>query len=482
MPLFQNTVCDILNHKASHIYRVFRRGIRRCVGQIQILQFRGFHSCPDSGGQHINALIHTFIAYDLRTQQAISRLFKDHLHCHDFPAGVVTCMAHGRQDNRINIQPCFSGVGLIYAGSSGSHAKDLDDTAALGAGIMAVSATDVVRSDSSLFIGRASQRDQSILPGDEVLHLHRIAHGIDVGNRGFHSVIDHNTAFNAQFQPGILCKGGFGRNTNGQDYHIRMERLFVFQQHIHAAVPFLKPFYGMTKCQLYTVLAHFIMDERSHIGIKGIHKLFWTLDNGDIHPQLSQVFCQLQSNEATTCQYSGFGMVCIDVILDAEGIFNSAQGKQLIKTYTGKPGLGRLGSGRENQLVIALLELLTGFQIFHGNFFFFGMDSRDLMAHLHVYMEPGEEAFRGLEGQIRPIGNHITDIVWQTTVGIGDIPRALKNYDFCLLIQSANTGGSGSTACHTAYNDNFHIIVPPFLHKRKFRLCFSRWYNPSASK
>ena len=34
-------------------------------GQIQILQFRGFHSCPDSGGQHINALIHTFIAYDL---------------------------------------------------------------------------------------------------------------------------------------------------------------------------------------------------------------------------------------------------------------------------------------------------------------------------------------------------------------------------------------------------------------------------------
>lgn len=27
MPLFQNTVCDIFNHKASHIYRVFRRGI-----------------------------------------------------------------------------------------------------------------------------------------------------------------------------------------------------------------------------------------------------------------------------------------------------------------------------------------------------------------------------------------------------------------------------------------------------------------------
>ena len=43
----------------------------------------------------IAILISALGAYDLRTQQAISRLFKDHLHCHDFPAGVVTCMAHG---------------------------------------------------------------------------------------------------------------------------------------------------------------------------------------------------------------------------------------------------------------------------------------------------------------------------------------------------------------------------------------------------
>ena len=86
------------------------------------------------------------------------------------------------------------------------------------------------------------------------------------------------------------------------------------------------------------------------------------------------------------------------------------------------------------------------------------MDSRDLMAHLHVYMEPGEEAFRGLEDQIRPIGNHITDIVWQTTVGIGDIPRALKNYDFCLLIQSANTGGSGSTLNDACLFWDFHSL------------------------
>ena len=198
MPLFQNTFCDILNHKARHVYRVFGGGIRRCVGQIQILQFCGFHSCPDSGSQHINPLVHPFIAHDLSTQKAVGFFLKYHFHGHDLPTGVVARMAHRRQDNRINIQPCFSGVGLIHTGGGGGHVKDLDDTAALRAGIPAVSAADVVRNNSSLFIGRACQRNQSILPGDEVLHLHRIAHGIDVGNGSFHPVIDHNTSFNAQ--------------------------------------------------------------------------------------------------------------------------------------------------------------------------------------------------------------------------------------------------------------------------------------------
>ena len=63
-----------------------------------------------------------------------------------------------------------------------------------------------------------------------------------------------------------------------------MEGHFIFQKHIHAAVLFFKSLHGMTKCQLDTVLAHFIVDERSHIGIKGIHKLFRTLDDGNIHP------------------------------------------------------------------------------------------------------------------------------------------------------------------------------------------------------
>ena len=56
------------------------------------------------------------------------------------------------------------------------------------------------------------------------------------------------------------------------------------------------------------------------------------------------------------------------------------------------------------------------------------------MQHFHHDTETGEEALRGLQGQLFRIGNHITDIVWQTTVGIGDIPVSYTHLlvsDFC---------------------------------------------------
>ena len=50
---------------------------------------------------------------------------------------------------------------------------------------------------------------------------------------------------------------------------------------------------------LRTVLAHFIVYKSSYIGIKGIHKLFWTLDNCDLHSQFTQVFCQAYPTQAS---------------------------------------------------------------------------------------------------------------------------------------------------------------------------------------
>lgn len=98
----------------------------------------------------------------------------------------------------------------------------------------------------------------------------------------------------------------------------------------------------MTQCQLNTVLAHFIVYKSSYIGIKGIHKLFWTLDNGDLHSQFTRFSASSNPNEATTCQYGRLRMVYIDVIFDAEGVLHRV--RRVNSLSRPKPGsLGWVG-------------------------------------------------------------------------------------------------------------------------------------------
>ena len=75
--------------------------------------------------------------------------------------------------------------------------------------------------------------------------------------------------------------------------------------------------------------------------------------HGDGHAPVKEVLRQLQADEAAARQHGGLGVVPVNVLLDAEGVLHSAQGKQPVQSHTGEPGLGGLGSGREDQLVVA---------------------------------------------------------------------------------------------------------------------------------
>ena len=113
---------------------------------------------------------------------------------------------------------------FIDACRSGGHIKYLDDRAALTSPISAFNTANVVGGNSALLIGRAGERNKRIFVGYKVFNLHRITNGINVGNRGFHSVVNHDTALDTKFKPCVLCKCGFGRNTDCHNHHIGMKR------------------------------------------------------------------------------------------------------------------------------------------------------------------------------------------------------------------------------------------------------------------
>ena len=472
MPLLQDAMGDVLDHETGHVDRVFGGGVGRRVGQIQVLQLRGLQPRPEGGGKHVDALVHPLVSHDLGAQQAVGPSLEDHLHGHDLAAGIVARVAHRGENDAVRVQPRLFGGGLADPGDGGGQAKHLEDGAPLGAGIPAVAAADVVRRDTALLVGGTGQGEQSVLPGDEVPHLYRVAYGVNVRNGGLHPVIDHDAVSDAQLQAGASGELRVRRNADGQHHHVGVDRGSILQQHIHAAVLFRETLHKVAQRQLDAVPAHLTVEKRGHVRVEGIHQMRKALDNGDLHPQLPQVLRQLHADEAAARQHGGPGTVQVDVLLDAEGILYGAQGEQLVDADAREPRLSGLGAGGEEQLVVALLKFLPGLQICHGDRLFFRMDGSDLVAHLHADPEAGEKALRRLERQLLGIGDHASDVVWQAAVGVRDVPGPLKDHDLRLFVQPADTGRGGSAARHAAYDDNLHINALPSLYRRRCRRYF----------
>ena len=198
------------------------------------------------------------------------------------------------------------------------------------------------------------------------------------------------------------------------------------------------------------------MDESRHIRVKGSHQLLGVFNDSNVHPQLTQIFRKLKTDKAATCQHHRLRVIFIYIILDPKRVFYGTKCKHLIKVCAGKSGLCRLYSGRKNEFIVDFLKFIAGFEIFHRHGLSVGMDRRNLVTNSHIHAESGEKALGRLEGQVLRVFNHISDIVWQSAVGVGDVSRTLKNHDLCLFIEPSDSCGGGCSACHTAYNHNFH--------------------------
>ena len=314
MELLHQALGQVLHHEARHIHRVLGGGVGGSVGQVQGGQLRGFHAAVDGGGQHVYPLIHALIAHYLGAQQPVTALFKDYLQGQHLAAGIVSRVAHGGEDHLVHVVARLFGVGLVEAGGGGGHVKELEHGAALGAGVAAVPAADIVRGDAPLLVRRARQRYHRILAGDIVLHLHRISHGVDIRVGGLHPLVHNDAALEPQLQPGLGGQAAVGADAYGQHHHVRMEGSGVLQQHVHAPVLLLKALHGEAQSQLHPVAAHLVVDIGGHVGVEGVHQLFGPLDYGHIQAQLPQVLRQLQAYEAAPRQHGGSGLVLHHIV------------------------------------------------------------------------------------------------------------------------------------------------------------------------
>ena len=98
-------------------------------------------------------------------------------------------MACGGENDVVRIKPRRFRCDFGEPGGGDGEVEELEDGRSLAARKGAGYAADVVRRDSALFVGGARERDQGVLSGDVVLHLHGVAYGVNIAIAGSHMLV-----------------------------------------------------------------------------------------------------------------------------------------------------------------------------------------------------------------------------------------------------------------------------------------------------
>ena len=315
----------------------------------------------------------------------------------------------------------------------------------------------MVGGDAALLVGRAGQGDVAFRPGHKVAHLHRVAHGVDVGAAGVHVLIHRDGTLDAQGQPGAPGQLRLGHHPDAQQHQVGGDTLPALQGDGQAVPLRHKAGDVGAQAELHPAAPEIGVHLRRHIGVQGGQHLVPLLEQGDGHPGVEQVLRRLQADEAAAHHHGPADRVGIQILPDAEGILHSAQGEHPGIVLPGQAGLDGPGAGGEDQLVVTLGIGAAVGQTAHLHRVLRRVDFQGLVAHPHVDAEPAAEALRGLEGQLIPVGDHPAHEVGQAAVGVGHIAGALQDDDLRPLVQAAQAGRGGGPAGHAADDDNLHI-------------------------
>ena len=180
------------------------------------------------------------------------------------------------------------------------------------------------------------------------------------------------------------------------------------------------------------------------------------MKDGDLQAALHQVLGNLKADEAAADDDCGFRLLLLDEVGDGERVLDGAQREDALVVGAGNVGLDCLGAGGKDELVVALVVFLAGFEVLHVNFLGIAVDCRDLGLHANVDVEALLEALGRLYGELLALFDDAADVVRFAAVGIRDVAGALEDDDLGVLVVAAQTCCCAGTAGNATDDYNFH--------------------------
>ena len=179
--------------------------------------------------------------------------------------------------------------------------------------------------------------------------------------------------------------------------------------------------------------AQLLRDQRGHLDFEGRQDVLGVLDEVGLEASLCEGFGGLDADE-TGAEDDGSRA---RGLAQGEGVVDRAQGVHARGVEAVNRGPARVGSRRENQVVVGervgLARLPVGDLDAVGS----GVDRGGLGVDAHVEVERRLERLRGVEEEFGGVFDLAADVVWEPAVREGHVFAALQHDDLGALIAPA---------------------------------------------
>ena len=308
----------------------------------------------------VDALIHSLVAYALRTIEFSGFRMERQFQGQRQRIGIITCM-RSRMGYRALIlhAPLFQTLGC-KSGRGYRHIKDFGDgctdSSFVGCGI---AQGHIIGNDASLTVCRIGQIVEPRFSGQRMGIFNGIAHSIDVFYGSFQVLVYPDTARFAQLQTCLLRQCRCRTYTDRKQYYIGRNRFSAFQKNGNSL--FSTPETGNA---LFQIKGNAFFDQMpvnrcSHGEVDRRHNLIAHLYNRNRNARMMQVFRHLKSDEACAYYNCAFYLLVCDISLNPVGIFYIAKRKDTFRVNAFQRRFHRIGSRRKQKFVIGFFIFLS---------------------------------------------------------------------------------------------------------------------------
>ena len=348
---------------------------------------------------------------------------------------------------------------LVRSGGGGGEIKDLRHRGTLRSPIDRIPARKIVRRDASLLVCRAGKGHHGPLAGDQIPDLDHVTHGVDGGVLRPQMLVHQDAAPVAQRQPGLPGKPAVGPDADGEYDQLRLKCLTAVEPDRAPAAVVFKGRHAVGEVQMNAVLSDVFMEQLSHLRVQRGHDLIRGLDQRDVKPCMRQVFRHFKADESAADHRGPCELPALHQRPDGVCVRDGPESADPLRVDPRNLRAQGRGAGGDHQIVVGLLVFSAGLQFPDRYGFCFPMDGHRLVANPHVHPEALCHQLRRHQKQGIAVSDHVSHVIGQSAVGIGNIGPALKKHDLPFSVQPAQPSRAACSACDAANDHGFAFFV-----------------------